>query len=65
MSGLLRQNQDRTREVKMDEVLFQSFDGQITAIGTQDDPRSCSFVLLTSRLGAILAQIAPGDDTHT
>ena len=64
MSELLRQNQDRYREVKMDEVIFQSFDGPITAIGTED-PRSCSVVLIASRLGVILAHIALSGDAHT
>ena len=47
----------------MDEIQFQSFHGPITAIGTRD-LRSCSVVLLASRLGAILTHIAPRGDAH-
>ena len=64
MFGLLNLNKARTREVKMDEVIFQPFDGSITAIGT-GDLRSCSVVLIASRLGAILAHISPGGDAYT
>ena len=64
MSGLLDQNKGRTRQVQMDDVLFQSFHGPITAIGTAN-LRSCSVVLVASRLGAILAHISPLGDAHT
>lgn len=63
MSGLLFEARTRTKEVKIDEVQFQSFHGSTTAIGTRD-LRSCSVVLVASRMGAILAHIAPRGDAH-
>ena len=63
MSGLLFEHRLRTKEVKMDEVEFQSFLGPMTAIGTRD-LRSCSVVLINSRTGAILAHIAARGDAH-
>ncbi|KAL8961497.1 MAG: hypothetical protein Q9193_001956 [Seirophora villosa] len=60
--GLLRNAYDRALIVRMDDLQFQDFSGLTSVIGTYA-LRSCSVVIVASRLGAILAHIAPlGDD---
>ncbi|KAI4087387.1 MAG: hypothetical protein LQ348_002225 [Seirophora lacunosa] len=62
--GLLLDAYKRTLIVRMDDIQFQPFSDQTTAIGTYA-LRACSVVIVASRVGAILAHVAPLGDEAT
>ncbi|KAI4135348.1 MAG: hypothetical protein LQ341_005893 [Variospora aurantia] len=60
--GLLLDAYKRALVVRMNDIQFQQFSEQTTAIGTYA-LRACSVVIVASRVGAIVAHVAPlGDD---
>ncbi|KAL8970980.1 MAG: hypothetical protein Q9197_003520 [Variospora fuerteventurae] len=62
-SGLLHSAFDRAHVVFWNDMHFQQFSNETSAIGTYA-LRACSVVLVASQVGAVLAHIAPLGDEY-